>query len=166
MIVYTNDWLIFACDNHVIDNLIKALSTTCLLEDQGSVNDYLGFIITKDPSSQTNHMVQQGLIDSILHDLHLLHDSKTKDTPALSILYPDNNGHPRQESWNYRLITGKLNYLAQNTRPDISFTVHQCARFSSHPTALHDFAVKRIGHYLLTTRDKGLILHPTKKLLT
>jgi hypothetical protein len=27
---------------------------------------------------------------------------------------------------------------------------------------LHKLAVKRIGHYLLATKDKGLILHPTK----
>jgi hypothetical protein len=43
---------------------------------------------------------------------------------------------------------------------DTSFAVHQCARFSSAPTALHELAVKRIGCYLLATKDKGLILHP------
>jgi len=38
--------------------------------------------------------------------------------------------------------------------------VHQCARYSTNPTALHEFAVKRIGRYLLLTRDKGLIMSP------
>jgi hypothetical protein len=57
---------------------------------------------------------------------------------------------------------GKLNYIAQNTRPDISFAVHQCARYSSNPTALHELAVKRIGRYLLNTKDKGLVMHPTQ----
>ncbi len=51
-----------------------------------------------------------------------------------------------------------MNFLAQNTRPDISFTVHQCGR----PTHLHELAVKCIVRYLLLTQDKGLILHPTK----
>lgn len=46
-------------------------------------------------------------------------------------------------------------------RPDITFAIHQCARFSSNPTALHELAVKCIGHYLLATKTKGLILHPT-----
>lgn len=105
-------------------------------------------------------MSQPGLIDSVLQDLNLRHDSKTKDTPSVEILYPDRDGVPRQEFWNYHSIIGKLNYIAQNTRPDISFAAPQCARYSSNPTALHELAVKRIGGYLLATRDKGLILHP------
>jgi hypothetical protein len=68
---------------------------------------------------------------------------------------------PHQHSWNYRSVIGKLNYIAQNTQPDISFAVHQCARYSANPTALHKLAVKPIGRYLLATRDKGLILQPT-----
>jgi len=106
-------------------------------------------------------MTQSGLIESVLQDLNLLHDSKMKDTPSLGILYPDKDGVPRQYSWNYCSVIGKLNYIAQNTQPDISFAVHQCARYSANPTALHKLAVKPIGRYLLATRDKGLILQPT-----
>ena len=36
-------------------------------------------------------------------------------------------------------------YLASNTRPDISFSVHQCARFTHNTKVSHDTAVKRIG---------------------
>ncbi len=106
-------------------------------------------------------MTQSGLIESVLQDLNLLHDSKMKDTPSLGILYPDKDGVPHQHSWNYHSVIGKLNYIAQNTQPDISFAVHQCARYSVNPTALHKLAVKPIGRYLLATRDKGLILQPT-----
>jgi hypothetical protein len=55
----------------------------------------------------------------------------------------------------------KIELLAQNTRPDISFAVHQCARFCTKSTILHELAVKRIAQYLIYTRDKGLILQPT-----
>jgi hypothetical protein len=106
------------------------------------VNDYLGIRINKNNMTKTIELTQPGLIESILQDLHLLHDSKTKSTPALGILYPDKDGHPRQDTWNYRSVIGKLNFIAQNTRPDITFAVHQCARFSSNPTALHELAVK------------------------
>lgn len=47
------------------------------------------------------------------------------------------------------------------TRPDISMAVHNCAHFSAAPTALHEQAVKRIGQYLVGTRDRGLIYTPT-----
>mgnify|MGYP000877054814 CR=1 FL=1 len=30
------------------------------------------------------------------------------------------------EKWNYRSIIGKLNHIANNTRPDISMVIHQC----------------------------------------
>lgn len=162
MVVYTDDCLIFARNDNIIDTLIKTLSETYLLEDQGTVNDYLGTRITKDPKTKSIQMVQPGLIESILNDLHLPVGSKVKDTPALGILYPDKGGHPRQDQWNYRSVIGKLNFLAQHTCPDITFAVHQCARFSSQPTALHELAVKRIGRYLLQTKDHGLILHPEK----
>jgi hypothetical protein len=162
MVVYTDDCLIFSPDNHIIDSLLKNLSTTYLLEDQGNVQDYLGIHICKDQMSKTITMTQTGLIESIIKDLGLNNTSNTKTTPSDSILYPDTNGLPRQETWNYRSIIGKLNFLAQNTRPDISFAVHQCARFCTKPTALHELAVKRIARYLLYTKDKGLILHPTK----
>jgi hypothetical protein len=69
---------------------------------------------------------------------------------------------PWQDSWNYRSATGKLNYITQNTCPDISFAVYQCAHYSLNTTTLYELAVKRRGHYLLATKDKGLILHPTR----
>lgn len=127
MIVYTDDCLIFAKDDSTIDTSIKALSETYLLEDQGTVSDYLGICITKNATTKEISMTQPGLIDSILQDLHLETSSHTKDTPAMGILHPDRNGHPREDKWNYRSLIGKLTYLAQNTRPDISFAVHQCA---------------------------------------
>jgi len=162
LVVYTDDCIIFAQDDTTIDILLRNLSQTFLLEDQGSVQDYLGIRIIKDPLNKSISMSQPGLIESVLADLNLLQDqTKHKDTPSVGILYPDRDGIQRQDSWNYRSVIGKLNYIAQNTRPDISFAVHQCARYSAAPTALHELAVKRIGRYLLATRDKGLILHPT-----
>jgi hypothetical protein len=129
MVVYTDDCLIFAKDNSTIDDLIMHLSETFHLEDQGTVHDYLGIRIQTDSSTKSISMTQTGLIESIISDVGLSSDSNTKTTLSDSILYPDTNGIPRQESWNYRSVIGKLNFLAQNTHPDISFAVHQCARF-------------------------------------
>jgi hypothetical protein len=162
MVVYTDDCLLFAKHDDTIDNLIKNLSTTYLLEDQGDVHDYLGIHITKDSTSKTISMTQPGLIESILQDLNITSNHVTAYTPSDSILYPDKDGIPRKESWNYRSIIGKLNFLAQNTRPDISFAVHQCARFCTKPSAIHELAVRRITRYLLATKDRGLLLRPTK----
>ena len=67
--------------------------------------------------------------------------------------------------FHFRSVIGKLNFLEKSTRPDISVSVHQCARFSERPKRSHAEAVKRIGRYLLTTRDKGLIICPNESRL-
>jgi hypothetical protein len=62
----------------------------------------------------------------------------------------DSADHNPKE-FDYRQVIGKLLKLEKSTRPDISCAVHQCAR---HPKIQHTKAVKRIGRYLLATRDK------------
>jgi hypothetical protein len=51
IIVYTDDCIIFAREDSTIDALIHNLSQTFLLEDQGSVQDYLGIRITRTLST-------------------------------------------------------------------------------------------------------------------
>ena len=53
-----------------------------------------------------------------------------------------------------------LGYLQGTTRPDIAIATHQCARFNNDPHLSHERAVKRIGRYLLDTRDNGMIYRP------
>ena len=65
--------------------------------------------------------------------------------------------------FHYRIVIGKLNFLEESTRPDISFSVHQCARFTENAKKSHAEAVKHIGRYLLASCDKGLIIHPDKQ---
>jgi len=156
--LYVDDCLVFSPQQSVIDQVLLALRRDYLIGSQGSVQDFLGINITKDSTGAT-HFTQPGLIDSILSDLQLA-DCHKKYTPAISVLHPDHGGHARMEAWNYRSVLGKLNYLAQMTRPDISMAVHNCARFTTAPTYLHEQAIKRIGRYLSTTKTKGLIYRP------
>jgi hypothetical protein len=72
----------------------------------------------------------------------------------------DVHGEPFNEEWSYRGVIGKLNFIEKSTRPDIAYAVHQCARFAVDPKNSHATAVKRIGKYLLATKDKGMILNP------
>jgi len=63
LIVYTDDCIIFSREDATIDALLCNLSQTFLLEDQGSVHDYLGIRITKDPHNKSISMTQPGLIE-------------------------------------------------------------------------------------------------------
>jgi hypothetical protein len=55
---------------------------------------------------------------------------------------------------------GMLQYL-QNSRPDITFAVSQCARSVHSSKRSHEEALECIGLYLKGTIDEGLILQPT-----
>jgi len=102
----------------------------------------------------------------VLNDLGLLNNASTpvkhKFTPVSSILHPDPDGLPCEEDWHYCSVdVGKLNFIAANTCPDISFTIHQCAKFANQPHfLLHEKAVKHISRYLYLTRNQGLLLQP------
>jgi hypothetical protein len=81
--------------------------------------DYVGVNIKKlkdciiEPS-------QQALIDSIIADV-ALGDSKVKAIPAKvsEILHAHLDKPPFSLNFGYQSVIGKLNYLAQTTRPDI-----------------------------------------------
>jgi hypothetical protein len=81
-------------------------------------------------------------------------------TPAVvtKLVGPDPDGDPFVYTWHYRSVVGKLNFLEKSTRADISYPVHQCARFMESPKHSHGVAIKRIGRYLLATRNEGLII--------
>jgi Reverse transcriptase (RNA-dependent DNA polymerase) len=56
----------------------------------------------------------------------------------------------------YLSAIGSLLYLANTTRPDISFSVNFLARFSQQPTLRHWSGIKQIIKYLQGTPDTGL----------
>ncbi|KAG7363236.1 reverse transcriptase RNA-dependent DNA polymerase [Nitzschia inconspicua] len=168
LLVYTDDCIIIDKESqHNVDTLFKELSQHFNVEDEGQLSDYLGVQISM-PEQGKYQFTQPHLIDSILEDLalwpqeHKLAPTKPKDTPAVpnSILGPDLKGETFQGNWNYKSVIGKLNFLEKCTRPDISYAVHQCARYMAEPKQSHAEAVKRIGRYLLGTRDKGISITP------
>jgi hypothetical protein len=61
----------------------------------------------------------------------------------------------RQE-YPYLNVTGAMMYLANNTRPDIAFTVNYLARHNVAPTMHHWNGIKNILRYLAGTIDLGL----------
>jgi hypothetical protein len=167
IVLYTEDCLIYARDTKYIDSFVKTLRDNykLTLNDPYPIDDFLGIHFSHQDNGEL-HMSQTGLIDAVIESAHIP-KCRLKNTPtpaATAILHADPEGLARQEYWNYPSVIGQLNYLAQNSRPDIQFAVHQCARFSKEPKALHEKAVKCIIYYWQCTRDKPLIMKPNKNL--
>lgn len=123
-----------------------------------NVAGFLG-VELKSKDDGTIEMRQTGLIDNIIAAMQL-EDANSKETPAECVLCKDENGEPFEENFSYQSIIGMLLYLQGHTRPELSFAVSQCARFTFNPKKSHAQALKRIGRYLLGTREEGLILNP------
>ena len=166
-VVYTDDTILIGPDQKEIDKIFNILDKNFKIEDQGTLNDYLGVNIEKRKDGKLE-MTQPTLILSILKDLGLWetnHKNKptVRTTPALSTVILTSHEEDEDfdnKAFDYRQVVGKLLYLEKSTRPDIACAVHQCARFCTAPKAKHAEAVKRIGRYLLGTKDKGLIINP------
>ena len=112
-------------------------------------------------------LTQPQLIESTIKDLHLQSRSNAKKTPAVTtnLLNKDSDSSDITLDSHYCSVIGKLNFFEKSTCPDISISMHQCTCFSERPKRSHAEAVKHIGRYLLSTRDKGLIICPNKQWL-
>ncbi|XP_055632530.1 uncharacterized protein LOC129773007 [Toxorhynchites rutilus septentrionalis] len=63
----------------------------------------------------------------------------------------------------YRELVGGLQYLAQCTRPDISYAVNAVSSFSNNPGESHWVATKRILRYLKGTMAQKLVCRKQEK---
>ncbi len=93
-----------------------------------------------------------------------LSNSKVKAVPAKvsKILHAHLDKLPYSLNFGYRSVIRKLNYLAQNTRPDIVYTTHQLAKYSSNPRQPRGEAVLYLICYLKKTQDLGTCFKPNR----
>ena len=129
------------------------------LKDEGEVGAFLGIQIEKKTNS-TFCLTQTGLINKVLEASGMSECNACLTPAVVTNMGSDKDGEPYSEDWEYASIVGMLMYLSNNSRPDIAFAVHQCARFTHGPKQSHANAVKRILRYLKGTADKGMMLTP------
>ena len=162
-ILYTDDSIIAGPSKDKIDKTIKLIQSVGLdITIEGSLQDFLGINIDRRDDGTIN-MTQPLLIDKILADLRLTQENvNIKTTPMASsrILFRHHESQPHDDSFHYRSIVGKLNYLEKSSRPDIAYAVHQCARYSTDPKMEHGAAIKWIGRYLKGTSKRGMLYKP------
>jgi hypothetical protein len=170
-ICYVDDTILCGPDSEEIEKVIKSLGVhdnetrhhSFQLRDEGEVGDFLGIRITKENEGKFT-LTQTGLIDKVIAATKM-ESCNTVVTPAATTpLGIDEDGKPFDEDWEYASIIGILMYLANNSRPDIAYAVHQAARFTHCPRDSHATGVKRIVRYLRGTRTKGMTIAPSKEL--
>ena len=121
---------------------------------------FLGINITRDKENKSLTMTQIGLIKIILTAIDIENCNLKYTLADKEPLYKNEGEDPYCEDWEYRSIVGMMLYLADSTRPDIAYTVHQCAIFSHSPKRSYEIGVKHIDRYLKGTQTKGIIMTP------
>jgi len=158
MLIYVDDIL---CVGHAED-VKDALSIITEKYDCSEVSDarsFLGMAITRDRTSGTISLSQPTYIDEVAkkfkfdlnatyHQTIPIPDCKAEDIDGGPPLPPDNE---------YASLVGSLLYLANCTRPDMSFAVNTLARHLRNPGEKHMGLAKQLLRYALTKKNHCLV---------
>ena len=163
-LTYVDDGLFFGKDQSKIDEKIELIQRDGLkLTVEEDIYAFLGVEVDRKSNGDVE-LRQRGLIDKILVTCGMV-DCNTKSTPCNQVpLGSDLSGDPVTGKFEYASVVGMLMYLSSNSRPDIQYAVHQCARFTHFPKKSHEDAIHRLCRYLKGTKEKGLILKPSDDL--
>ena len=165
-VVYVDDVLFYSKHSNKIDGLIHDLQPAGIyIRREGTAEGFLGVYITRS-TTLVGHQItlcQPGLAKRVVEAVGLCSSNFTAiSTPAeTSPLLNDAEGAPVSGAFNYAVVVGMLLYLSGHSRPDIAFTVHQCARYTFCPTCRHEMVLICISRYLKGTINKGLIMKPS-----
>ena len=163
ILCYVDDCLFYSPDTTKITAMVDGLKADKFdITVEDDVSAFLGIEIHME--GDQIKMVQPGLIEKVLKAVGM-EECNVKHTPAgPNPLGTNADGEPFNEDWEYSSVVGMMMYLCSNTRPDIQYAVHQCARFNHCPRSTHADAVRHICRYLKGTADKGILFKPDANL--
>lgn len=160
--IYVDDFLIFFKLEKEVNKLKQFLNKNFRMKDIGEAKIVLGMRIRQTKDSII--LDQMTYVNDILHKFGM-NDSKPVTTPSntsekLSIMMVTDE-NDLTGNIPYQEAVGSLLYLAQATRPDISFAVNDVSRFNHKHGTPHWTAVKRIFRYLKGTENYALNFRKT-----
>lgn len=150
--VWVDDLILFTSQLSIKNKIKEQLKLNFVMKDLGSASQCVGLhIIRKDNAVMLN---QKKYIEEILARFGMS-DCKPAKTPVeVGLKFSEDDticDHPYQQA------IGSLLYVAQCTRPDISFAVNMLSRYNKEPKTGHWIAVKRVLRYLQGTKDLMLV---------
>mgnify|MGYP001214489554 CR=1 FL=1 len=151
--IFVDDIIIASTSDSLRADTIKELQTDFQLTDQGVLSWILGVRVTQAPSLVT--LDQELYIGDMISALGpKFNDKKGRATPCNDqVLHLDTHDKTSECNPEYRKLLGKIGWLANTTRPDISFIISQMARFNLSNSELHMAVLEGICQYLGATKN-------------
>ncbi|TIC28442.1 rve-domain-containing protein [Wallemia mellicola] len=157
--VYVDDLIILTRTTTTANKIKSKLKVEFEMKDLGNINHILGMKVDYDQEKGTATIDQSGYIAKAIEDLNL-QSIKRKSIPMSTNLTLSNEDSPKIEDHidemktkPYAQAIGKLNWIAQASRPDIAFATSMCGRYTQNPGIKHWNAVRQIYGYLKNTID-------------
>lgn len=157
LITYVDDIAMTSPDLTTLSDVKSALLAKYKMEDKGPIDSFCGIRVTYDMKSRTLRMTQQAYIDTVITEF--LPQGGTAKVPMDATPSPD-----RPDSTlisKYQRLVGKLMWLSNHTRPDLSYSVGVLARHMSQPTPSAMNAAIRVVKYLNNSADVALNYQPS-----
>ncbi|XP_046472611.1 uncharacterized protein [Neodiprion pinetum] len=160
--VYVDDLLIFTNDQVTKENLKNKLKKCFKMKEMGEAHHCVGLRITRDRQAGKIYLDQEKYIKETLAKFNMA-DCKPAVTPTdpnqklTKDMSPKNNEEIEEMSRiPYQEAIGSILYVAQGTRPDLSYAINTVSKFNNNPGKAHWSAVKRILRYLKGTSKMRL----------
>jgi hypothetical protein len=159
VIVWVDDF-IFMCERETTwEQFLKSLRTRFNVPTAGDLVSFLGMDISFNPVARTMFISQINAINTLLERASLA-DCNAVQTPCQAGTVWTKKDCPEKpestECTKYRALVALANFIANWTRPDITFTVNKLCKYMSNPGPTHWQALKHLLRYLKGTRNVGL----------
>lgn len=160
--IYVDDFLLFSNDSEMKKKLKIFLHSRFKMKDLGEARFCIGLKITRDRVNGKIWLDQQQYVKDVLERFNMANCSpvSTPVDPGAKLNKSMCPSEPKEvqsmQAIPYKEAVGSLMFIAQATRPDISFAVNMVSKFSSNPGRRHWEEVKRIMRYLKGTSNNRM----------
>jgi hypothetical protein len=161
VVLYVDDLLVSAATAELIYETRDQLKEFFQLKDLGEAKTFLGYEIHHDKVNKTIHFSQRRYCQRMLEDFGY-DKANGVSTPwpqglELPKQVTKENGVDEATQKDYIKKTGKLNYLAIGTRPDLSYTISKLSEANGNPSKQHCILLAHVFRYVKRTIDYCII---------
>ena len=156
--VYVDDIILAGKSDKRIKEVKRALAAKFDIKDMGRLHYFLGMKILQDERTGSVWIGQPAYVESVLKKFGM-DNSKPVSTPIdpSTKLTKATDDEQSVDQHLYQSAIGSLLYLSGGTRPDITFSVSNLAKFSAKSSKHHWAAIKRVMRYLKGTINFGIL---------
>ena len=170
LLIWVDDIICLTNNTAVRTRFVADIERRFALTDKGELSWVLGVKIERNRAARNLTMSQElytrDLVARFVEPkVSRKYDSPMDDSAELSHLDCPSPGSPQAEAMaskreKYMTMVGAILWLANVTRPELSYAASQLARFVSNPGEVHYSAAMRVMVYLSCTPERVLTFKP------